>query len=463
MIRNPMRPVMSQTSPKPAIPGSGQRDAQATRSRTTDEASSPRRLLPLFAPILALIVVTTVLALGAWFFEGPRTGLLVAVGGSGAIAVGLASLLLYRQTRRGEAVHGELQQARARISAIVEAAMDAMITVDGRQRMMLVNAAAEQMFRWPRAAMIGQKLDMLLPERFRGIHASHIERFGATGVTSRRMGAQSVLTALRADGEEFPIEASISQITEGGGKFFTVILRDVTERMRAEQALRRSKEELQLLASAAHQTREHEQSRIARELHDELGQSLTALKMLAVSLRETAQAGEIAAAEKLDRMEAVLDRTVAATRRIAADLRPLMLDDLGLVPAIEWLAEEFSQRQGVPCVLTVNEPELELTGPQATAAFRIVQEALTNIARHAQARSVDIDITRDDASIRIRVRDDGCGFVAESPSRKPDSRGLLGMRERAYLLGGNIAIESAPGRGTTIEARLPLQAPPEAA
>jgi signal transduction histidine kinase len=277
------------------------------------------------------------------------------------------------------------------------------------------------------------------------------------------MAGMRVVTGLRRNGEEFPIDASISQLAEEGQKFFTVILRDVTERVRAEQALRQSKEELQLLASAAHQTREHEQSRIARELHDELGQSLTALKMLAVQLRETAQAGAIPALEKLDRMEAVLDRTVAATRRIAADLRPLMLDDLGLVPAIEWLAEEFSQRHGVACVLTTNGPELELAGPQATAAFRIVQEALTNVARHAQARKVDIDLTHEDSSVTIRVRDDGRGFVVEAPSREPGSRGLLGMRERAYLLGGSIAIESAPGRGTAIEVRLPLQAPQEAA
>src|SRR6201987_2553743 len=161
-------------------------------------------------------------------------------------------------------------------------------------------------------------------------------------------------------------------------------------------------------------------------------------------------------------METVLDRTVAATRRIAADLRPLMLDDLGLIPAVEWLADEFSQRHGIRCALSSNGEEVGLTGAHATAAFRIVQEALTNVARHAEARSVDIDIARDDASITIRVRDDGCGFVVDSPSRKPDSRGLLGMRERAYLLGGSIAIESAPGRGTAIEVRLPLQAPPEA-
>jgi PAS domain S-box-containing protein len=453
---------MTQTSSEPLSPRSSLRDAQALQSRSTHEALSSRRFV-LFAPIAALIALTAALAAGAWVLEGLRTALLVAAAGSGAIAVGLASLLLYRQAKGGEAVQGELARSEARLRGILDSAMDAIITVDASQHVVLFNAAAEAMFGCPRGEAIGAPLASFIPERFRGAHSEHISRFGQTGTTSRRMAGMRVVTGLRRNGEEFPIDASISQLAEEGQKFFTVILRDVTERVRAEQALRQSKEELQLLASAAHQTREHEQSRIARELHDELGQSLTALKMLAVQLRETAQAGAIPALEKLDRMEAVLDRTVAATRRIAADLRPLMLDDLGLVPAIEWLAEEFSQRHGVACVLTTNGPELELAGPQATAAFRIVQEALTNVARHAQARKVDIDLTHEDSSVTIRVRDDGRGFVVEAPSREPGSRGLLGMRERAYLLGGSIAIESAPGRGTAIEVRLPLQAPQEAA
>jgi signal transduction histidine kinase len=270
------------------------------------------------------------------------------------------------------------------------------------------------------------------------------------------MGGMRVVTGLRRNGEEFPIDASISQQSEDGHKFYTVILRDVTERVRSEQALRQSKEELQLLASAAHQTREQEQSRIARELHDELGQSLTALKMLVASVRGTVAQYDGAGTEKLDRMEAVLDRTVAATRRIAADLRPLMLDDLGLIPAIEWLAEDFAQRNGIPCALAFADPELDVTGVHATAIFRIVQEALTNVARHANAGRVEVRIAKDHSTVTIRIRDDGIGFATDAP-RGPNSRGLLGMRERAYLLGGTIGVESAPGRGTAIEVRLPLE------
>jgi signal transduction histidine kinase len=255
-------------------------------------------------------------------------------------------------------------------------------------------------------------------------------------------------------GEEFPIVASISQLDENGTMFYTVILRDVTERVRAENALRQSKEELQELASASQSVREQEKSRIARELHDELGQALTALKMDVNWLRERV-VDKPEKEEKLAAMEALLDRTVAATRRISADLRPLMLDDLGLVPAVEWLVENFATRTGVSCQLHLSDPEPELHDPYATAVFRIVQEALTNVARHAGATRVDAWIRQSDGKVSISVVDNGQGF-SPTDARKPKSFGLLGLRERAYLLGGDAKIESTPGLGTRVEVTLPI-------
>src|SRR5438045_7413835 len=134
-------------------------------------------------------------------------------------------------------------------------------------------------------------------------------------------------------------------------------------------------------------------------------------------------------------MEGLLDRTVASTRRISADLRPLMLDDLGLVPAVEWLVENFTTRSGVACELRVGDPEPDLHDPYATAVFRILQESLTNVARHAKASRVVVDIGQQDSEISISVRDNGLGFSPDDP-RKPNSFGLMGLRERAYLLGG---------------------------
>ena len=430
-----------------------------------DESTlSAQRLLVVLGPVLGLLAFTILLAFAALWFEEHRSEILATAAGAASIIVALAIFLIYRQaTARLRETHERvraqalLARSEARLSGIVDSAMDAIITIDESQHVVLFNAAAETMFGCPREQAIGAPLARFIPERFRQAHAGHVGSFGRAGTASRRMGGMRVVTGLRASGEEFPIDASISQLAEDGHKLYTVVLRDVTERVRADQALRESKEELQLLASEAHQAREHEQSRIARELHDELGQSLTALKMLFASLRETVAQRDGAEAQKLDKMGAVLDRTVAATRRIAADLRPLMLDDLGLIPAIEWLAEDFTQRHGVPCTLAIDDPELQVTAVHASAIFRIVQESLTNVARHARARRVEVRIARNDSGVTIGVRDDGVGFATDAP-RAPNSRGLLGMRERAYLLGGTIAVQSVPGRGTAVEVRLPLVA-----
>jgi PAS domain S-box-containing protein len=417
------------------------------------------RLLVIFAPIIALLAATGGLVLAALFADSYRSEMFSAAAVVAVIALLLSIFLLYSQVRRRQATGRALQDAEARVSDIVESAMDPVIAVDQDQRVILFNAAAEKSFLWSRAAVLGEPLDKLIPQRFRSGHRAHIEAFGATGVTSRRMGSQMFLVALRADGEEFPIEASISQHTEEGKKLFTVILRDVTERVRAEEALRRSKEELQELGAAAHQAREQEKSRIARELHDELAQALTALQMDVAWCKEKIPPGEDGFEKKLERMEALLNTTVTSTRRIAADLRPLMLDDLGLLPAVEWLVENFTQRTGVACELAVSISDLNLHKTHSTAVFRIVQESLANIAKHARASQAEVAIAQNGSEVTIAVRDDGLGFSPQDP-RKPNSFGLVGLRERAYLLGGEAAIISAPGRGTDIEVRLPLPAQP---
>lgn len=341
------------------------------------------------------------------------------------------------------------------IEGVIDSAMDAIIIIDHWQRIVIFNDAAEQVFGWPRKTVLGQRLDLLLPARFHHAHQQHVQRFGETGTSSRRMGAKTVLTGLRADGEEFPIEASISHFGEGERKLYTVILRDVTLRVQAEEALRRSKEELRELAAGANQLREQEQRRIARELHDELAQALTGLKMDVAWIKGKLPEPSPAMVAKLKSMEALLDSTVAATRRISSDLRPMMLDDLGLVPATEWLVQQFTERTGIACELAIASAELDLPDPLTTTVYRLLQESLTNIAKHAKASSVEITLALTEGTIAMSVRDDGVGFSPQDP-RKPNSYGLIGLRERVYLLGGKIHIDSAPGQGTAIDINLPV-------
>jgi len=353
------------------------------------------------------------------------------------------------------ALGSDPSNASALLGGLLDSAMDAIITVDEKQHIVLFNKAAEEVFGCGRDEAIGAPLGWFIPERFRGGHGAHLRRFAETGTSSRRMGMQRIVMGLRRNGEEFPIDASISQVSEHGQRLFTVILRDVTERVRAEEALLGSRDEIRMLGLAAQNLREQEKSRVARELHDELGQALTALKIDVGWLRDQAINQAPAIQSKLGSMQMLLDGTVAATRRISADLRPLVLDDLGLAAAADWLVENFTSRTGIPCELVVGPGIDHLRDPHATTMFRVLQESLTNIAKHAGATRVEVTLAREFGRVQLLVRDDGCGFPPDAP-RRSGSFGLLGLRERAGLLGGEVTIDSAPGRGTIIDMQLPL-------
>ena len=346
--------------------------------------------------------------------------------------------------------NGDAKELAARLAGLLDAAMDAIITLDESQQVVQYNLAAEKIFGWPAAQVTGGPLDKLIPERFRAAHGKHVRHFAETGTTSRGMGGGTVLHGLRASGEEFPMEASISQLDTAHGKLFTVILRDITARVRAQ-------EELRAFAVQAHHVREEEKARVARELHDELAQSLTTLKMDAAWMRDKLASDASSRLEmtgKLATMQATLDHAVAATRRIASDLRPLILDDLGLMAALEWLVSGFIKRSGMACALEAD-GEVELPEPYATAVFRIVQESLNNVVKHAAAANVLVRIVREGSTVTLLVRDDGGGFDAQAP-RRPQALGLVGLRERAHLLRGTADIKSQAGAGTTVEVRIPL-------
>lgn len=350
----------------------------------------------------------------------------------------------------------QLDDAQARLAAVVDSAMDAIVTVDHQQRIVLFNRAAEKAFGYSRDRALGMSLERLLPQRFRTAHAHHIARFGRTGVANRRMGDTTVLWALRADGGEFPIEASISQVREHDQSFFTVILRDITDRNRYQDQLKQQQDEMRELSAQVQEAREEEKTNIARELHDELGQLLTALKMDLAWLRERLPEDAPETQAKVVQMNALLDQTVSSVRRISADLRPLMLDDLGFADAASWLVEEFARRSGVQCRFDAPD-ETELTGIErgvATTLYRALQESLTNIARHARARHAWVVLAVEDETLHLEIEDDGRGIETEDLA-KLRSLGLKGMRERVQYIGGSLEIGRAPRGGTRIRVRVP--------
>lgn len=220
--------------------------------------------------------------------------------------------------------------------------------------------------------------------------------------------------------------------------------------------LEESEARLRELAAFLQTVREEERTRIARELHDELGQALTALRIDLGWLRgkcNTADSLGKAAAERVGAALAVVEQSIVSLRRISEDLRPAMLDSLGLAAAIEHHVSQFTQRTGIPCQLRMNREEFDLTGNLAITVFRIVQEALTNVARHAEASEVEVVIDELEDGIRLSVTDNGKGFTF--PTEKK-TFGVLGMRERAAILGGSLDIDSQPGKGTRITGWLPI-------
>ncbi len=233
------------------------------------------------------------------------------------------------------------------------------------------------------------------------------------------------------------------------------VVEDITERKQAEVELAQSHEQLRALSQYLQAAREEERTFIAREIHDELGQELTALKMDLAWLSRQLPPEQTHLVQKTAAISDMVDGTIQTVRRVASQLRPGLLDDLGLVAALEWQAGEFQARTGIACSLNLPDNITELSQDQATAMFRVFQETLTNIARHAQATRVRIALKEHPDGIQLTVRDNGIGITADQLADQR-SLGLTGMRERIQAFGGTLEFKSAPGKGTTVRAKIPV-------
>jgi signal transduction histidine kinase len=235
-----------------------------------------------------------------------------------------------------------------------------------------------------------------------------------------------------------------------------VLTREIAERKQAEEQLRQSEERLRALTARLQSVREEERTTISREIHDELGQSLTGLKMDLTWLANHVKGDQKHLAPKFKSMSGLIDETIQSVRRIASGLRPEVLDEAeGLTAAIGWQARHFQMRTGIRCKVDLPADAPVLDQERSTATFRIFQEILTNVARHAEATRLDVSMKLDTEQLRLEVRDNGKG-IPESAVRGPKSLGLLGMHERATLIGGKIDITGAPGKGTKVILTIPL-------
>jgi PAS domain S-box-containing protein len=290
-----------------------------------------------------------------------------------------------------------------------------------------------------------------------GVHPDDLPRVMEKWLRDMAAGkpSEDEMRLQRADGEyRWFLVRTVPLLDESGTivKWFGTST-EIEDRKKAEDALQCSLEELRALAARLQSVREEERTRVAREIHDELGQALTGIKLESASLiRELPRD----ARQQLNRVELIMklaDETIQTIRRISTELRPGILDDLGLVAAVEWATEEFHSRTGTDYRLDLPEDDIVIDRERATALFRILQETLTNVARHANATQVNVRLAKEEGSLILEVHDNGKGISREELSAGR-SLGILGMRERALLLGGGLSISGAPGQGTTIEVRI---------
>ncbi|HEX6223220.1 MAG TPA: PAS domain-containing sensor histidine kinase, partial [Chryseolinea sp.] len=270
-----------------------------------------------------------------------------------------------------------------------------------------------------------------------------------------KAGGEIVTEIFTKDMKKIPYYFTGRRVDFNGVEYLVGVGIDISDRIGIETKLRERTEEIQKLTAYLEKVQEEERTRIAREIHDELGQQLTCLKMDASWMSKKISRDEKLLHEKLASMLSVIDETVKAVRRISSELRPGILDDLGLIPALEWQSQEFEKRTGIHSIYKSYLHDFNPPTEISTNIFRVYQEALTNIARHAQATEVETKLEEEGEDVVLTIRDNGLGIDKAEASRK-NSLGLIGMRERALLFRGELFIEGESQKGTVVTLRIPL-------
>jgi len=356
-------------------------------------------------------------------------------------------------------VESQLKESEERNRDLVERAGIGILVHDQEGRFTYFNERFAELFGYSMEEMKKQLIQSLVhPDDI-----ARVMRFHEDRIRGKRVASRYEFKGVRKDDSPIYLEADAVVLKEREKNIGTrLYMWDITERKLAEQAskqaeekLKESEEQLRNLAAHLQSAREEERTNVAREIHDELGQALTALKMDLSWLKNRLGEDQKTLLRKAKSMEKLIDSTIHSVKRISTELRPGLLDDLGLSAAIEWQAEEFQNRTGIECKVVVNPEDIVLDQDRSTAIFRIFQEALTNVARHAEATKVDVRLRCEEDRLELVVRDNGKG-IAEEKISNPKSFGLVGIRERAASIGGDVEIRGSQNRGTAVTATIPL-------
>lgn len=336
-----------------------------------------------------------------------------------------------------------------RLAGILDIAEDAIIVIDQDRSIVLFNQGATKLFGYDPDEVLGQSINRLLPDRFRADHNRHIENFALSPEPARRMAQQREVFGLKKDGTEFPAEASISKLVIGEKTTFTVIVRDISDRLRSER-------QLHSLTSRLMTAQEEERRRIARELHDDINQRLA---LLAIDMGNMEAVPGVMTDQAKQTVQSLAQRLATISddvRRMAYQFHPSILDDLGLSAALSHMVNEWSASTGIKTVIVQQEIADPLPRTIASCLYRIAQESLANVMKHAKATRVELELTCDGHEITLSIRDRGIGFDLEAVQAQHLGLGLVNMRERVRSVRGRLDIQSEPGRGTHITVQIPL-------
>lgn len=387
------------------------------------------------------------------------------------LALNLAKLA--REVARRKNAQELLQESELKFRSVVESAQDGIVTVDSRGKIVAVNRGTELLFGYRRSRLIGRSVTQLIPRPLRTAALFTLKSLAkGEGQQHLKRSIQSV--GLHSGGEEFSIEFTLARWRTRSGVFFTGVVRDIRERKEAEVALRESREHyirlfkearameenMRQLSSKVLTVQEEERKHISRELHDEIGQALTAVNV-SIALLRSHGAGDEAFRRKVDAAQHLLEQSMNKVHQFARELRPSMLDHLGPVAALRNYVKTFTERTGIRTDIEGRVSVEQLNNQQGTVLYRVAQESLTNVFKHAQATRVTIRLRQLPRAVSMEIADNGRAFalppVANGDDRQP--LGLLGMQERVRLVNGQFAIESVPKRGTTVRIKIPLPHP----
>lgn len=424
-----------------------------TRSEPPPDAGSPRRL---YAALAAATIVLSGLLVGLFRLmmhlrtDGGQQFMweLILV----LLVLAAASCVAYTirgHLRRRDAVEQALRASEEKLRSISEAALDAVVMMDGQGRAVHWNPAAQRMFGYTAEEVLGQNIHPLVtPARLQASWERALEEFFRSG-QGPAAGRITELPALRKNGQEFPIEMSLAPIRLAGEWNAVAVIRDITERKQAEEAAGQEQHSLRRLLRAY----EQERKLIAYEIHDGLAQQLVAAIYQCQAVEHAIPATPDKVGSAFRELQRLLQQCLAETRRLISGARPPVLDEMGVVSAVQALIAD-TQLQTAPQITFRHNVQFERLEPVLeNTVYRIIQEGLTNACRHSHSSQVLITLTETDLHLEIRVQDYGIGF---DPDQVDEKRfGLAGIRERTRLLGGHVTLQSAPGTGTLLIVQLP--------